>query len=149
MKEFVHADQVGLNHVLRSILPWRVDDGLTECGLNAASVSAIPRATLQAQIKTLGRQRVAMLTCMTCLGTSDRHKPWGEDPRLAFRREIDWEISQWGGDNGRGNRSKHELLAIARLIEAHRDEFDRFVAESVGREEWLAKKAASEKVRGH
>ncbi|MES0071950.1 hypothetical protein [Mesorhizobium sp. M0058] len=40
---------------------------------------------------------------------------------------------------------KDELVAIAALIEAHRDEFDQHVAATEQRREWLKRKAALEK----
>lgn len=39
---------------------------------------------------------------------------------------------------------KDELIAIAVLIEAHREEFDSTISTNIQRREWLEKKAANE-----
>jgi hypothetical protein len=80
-----------------------------------------------------------MVTCMTCLNTARRWGTWEEDPRMALHREIEWEgYGRRGMRNDRGQRLKDELLAVAALIAAHREEFEQ-------RREWLKRKAAMEK----
>ena len=132
-----------VDHILRPSLPWRNDGGITECGYDASKVKAVTRTEFFQRVKDLGQQRTAILTCMTCSATARRWKTWEEDPRQAMEREIAWE---WGGGyrerTDRGERLKDELIAIAVLIEAHREEFDSTIATNGQRQEWLAKKAA-------
>jgi hypothetical protein len=85
-----------------------------------------------------------MLTCMTCADTASRWATWDNEPRQALQREIEWEGHgryRWGR-NERGTRLRDELLAIAALIEAHREEFDAHIAATEERRAWLEKKAA-------
>lgn len=134
-----------VDHILRPCLPWRVGDesAITECGYDASKVKTLTRAEFFQRLKDFGRQRTAMLMCMTCSDTAGRWGTWDDDPRRAMEREITWE---WGGGyrarNDRGERLKDELLAIAALIEAHREEFADLVTAVVQKREWLAKKAA-------
>lgn len=135
-----------VDHILRPSLPWRRDGdagAITECGYDASKVKTLTRAEFFQRIKDFGQQRTAMLTCMTCSDTAKRWKAWGDDPRQALDREITWE---WGGGyrarTDRGERLKDELIAIAALIEAHRDEFMAIITTNQARRDWLEKKAA-------
>jgi hypothetical protein len=129
-----------VDHILRPQLPWRTDGGITECGFNAEKVSTLTRAAYFERLKDLGQQRSAMLTCMTCASTASRWGTWDDDPRPAIQREIDWETG-WR-KNDRGVRLRDELLAVAALIENHRDEFEAHMTTTGQRREWLQKKAA-------
>lgn len=131
-----------VDHVLRPRLPWRSGDGaITECGYDAAKVKAITRDELLARLRDMGRQRTAILTCMTCVETSTRWSSWEHDPREAIEREIQWEKrGRWSSED-RGKRLRFELLAVAALIEAHRSEFDEHLARLEGVEAWQATKA--------
>jgi len=133
-----------VDHILRPQLPWRTDAGITECGYDATKVKTLTRDEFFARLKDLGQQRAAMLTCMTCSNTATRWGTWDDDPRAAFQREIEWEgyghRSRWRED--RGERLKHELLAVAALIETHREEFDAHITNAEQRRAWLEKKAA-------
>jgi hypothetical protein len=131
-----------VDHIIRPLLPWRSDGGITECGYDATKVKAITRAEFFQRKKDLGQQRCAMLTCMTCADTASRWESWENDPRQAMAREIHWERGEWRPRTDRGTRLHDELIAIAALIEAHRDEFEATITENVGRREWLEKKAA-------
>lgn len=84
-----------------------------------------------------------MLTCMTCSDTASRWGTWDDDPRLALHREIEWERGgHYRARDDRGHRLKDELVAVAALIEAHRDEFMNLIAVTGQRREWIEKKAA-------
>lgn len=131
-----------VDHILRPRLPWRTDGAITECGFDASKVKTLTRPEYVARFKELGRQRCAMLTCMTCADTASRWGTWDDDPRTALEREIAWEGAGRRWHEDRGQRLKDELLAIAALIEAHREEFDANVAETEQRRDWLQKKAA-------
>lgn len=134
-----------VDHILRPQLPWRRDGGITECGYNAEKVSTLSRPEYFDRVKTMGQQRAAMVTCMTCAQTASRWSIWEDEPRHAIQREIEWEghgSYRWGRSDDRGTRMRDELLAIAALIETHRDEFDAHVAATEQRREWLEKKSA-------
>jgi hypothetical protein len=138
-----------VDHILRPRLPWRTDEGaITECGFDASKVKTLTRAEFFERKKTFGSQRTAMLTCMTCSDTAQRWGTWRDDPRRAIEREVMWE---YGGGyrarEDRGERLKNELLAIASLIEAHRDEFLAAITAGNQRRDWLGKKAALEQKR--
>jgi hypothetical protein len=136
-----------VDHILRPRLPWRDGEAaITECGYDATKVRTLTRPDYFARLKDLGRQRTAMLTCMTCASTAGNWGTWDDDPRHALEREIIWE--RGGGYRARedrGVRLRDELVAIAALIEAHRDEFAALVTENEQRREWLEKKAALER----
>lgn len=133
-----------VDHIIRPSLPWRRDIGITECGYDATKVKAITRQSFFERERSLGKQRCAMLTCMTCSDTTKRYGTWEDDPRAAIGREVTWERGEyWGrGRSDRGTLLKDELLAIEALIEAHRDEFDATIQENRQRREWIEKKAA-------
>lgn len=128
-----------VDHILRPQLPWRTDPGITECGLNAAKAPTLSRAQYAQRLKDLGRQRAAMVTCMTCADTSTRWGTWEDDPRKAIEREVQWETA-WRHDK-RGERLRDELIAIAALIEAHREEFDASLLAVEQRRSWNENKA--------
>jgi hypothetical protein len=133
-----------VDHILRPQLPWRSDGGITECGLNAASVKTLTRADFLTRLNDYGKQRTAMLTCMTCSDTCHRFGTWEDDPRRALHREIEWETRgghYWSRDE-RGVRLRDELNSIALLIDAHREEFDGHIVLAEQRRDWNAQKAA-------
>lgn len=134
-----------VDHILRPQLPWRSNGGITECGLNAQAVKALSRADFFARLKDYGQQRTAMVTCMTCSDTAKRWGTWADDPRLALDREIEWErgSSYWHARKDRGELLRDELLAVAALIETHREEFDQHLLATDQRRQWLEKKAAN------
>lgn len=129
-----------VDHIMRPSLPWRSDAPITECGYDSSKVKAITREEFFRRLKDYGQQRTAMLTCMTCSDTARRWGAWSDDPRKALEREINWECEYRRTD--RGERLKDDLLAVAALIEAHREEFDAAVTANSQRREWLEKKAA-------
>jgi hypothetical protein len=134
-----------VDHILRPALPWRpASAAITECGYDAAKVKTLTRSDFFQRLKDYGPQRTALLTCMTCSDTARRWKTWDEDPSLALQREIEWERggSYFRERDDRGTRLKDELVAVAALIEAHRDEFITFVNETEQRRAWNEKKAA-------
>jgi hypothetical protein len=135
-----------VDHILRPRLPWRSEEAaITECGYDATKVKTLTRSQYSDRLKDLGQQRTAMLTCMTCSNTAGRWGAWDDDPRQALEREIMWEGTGRWSHQDRGQRLKDELIAIAELVEAHREEFEASIAATVGRRQWLEKKAALEK----
>lgn len=133
-----------VDHILRPHLPWRSADGgaITECGFDASKVKTLTRQEYVARFKELGRQRCAMLTCMTCSDAAARWGTWDDDPRTALEREIAWEGAGRRWHEDRGQRLKDELIAIAALIETHREEFEATITANIQRRDWLEKKAA-------
>lgn len=136
-----------VDHIIRPQLPWRLngENSIVECGHDAEKVKSITREEFLKRLKDFGQQRTAMLTCMTCIDTARRWGTWNDDPRVGLQREIEWEHggAYWRSPRtDRGQRLKDELLAIAALIEAHREEFDAFITNGIQRREWLDKKAA-------
>ncbi len=129
-----------VDHIIRPQLPWRSGPGMTECGYDASKVKALSRSEFNQRLKDCGQQRTAMMTCMTCSDTARRHGTWEDDPREAIHREVEWE-NKWHRKD-RGCQLQDELFAIARLIEAHRDEFDALVVATQRQRDWNAQKAA-------
>ena len=134
-----------VDHILRPQLPWREEGSVTECGYNAAKVQALTRSEYFARVKGMGKQRAAMFTCMTCAQTAERWGTWEDDPRRALEREIQWEAG-WSRQD-RGHQLRDELIAMADLIEAHREEFDAAVQSTRQKREWIAQKDARLKAR--
>jgi hypothetical protein len=140
---FLYRMKEPVDHILRPTLPWREpgEGAITECGYDASKVKTLTREDYFRREKELGRQRTAMLTCMTCSDTAHRWGTWNDDPRLALQREIEWERGPgyWRGRSDHGSRLKDELLGIAALIEAHRDEFLNIIDTNEQRRAWLEK----------
>lgn len=133
-----------VDHILRPSLPWRLGSAaITECGYDASQVKTLTRDEAKARYKELGRQRTAMLTCMTCIETANRWGTWEDDPRQALQREITWEHGGfYRAREDRGQRLKNELQVIATMIDERRDEFLAAVSEIEQRRAWNEKKAA-------
>lgn len=105
-----------VEHIERARIPWR-RERLTECGRDVADVTlCITRDQAVAKAKELGRQRYAMVACMSCVETFGRHNTWAADPVGVLRRGL----SDWGPKAG---ESARELRAIELLIKAHPEEW--------------------------
>lgn len=130
-----------VDHILRPQLPWRDGDGaITECGYDGTKVKAITRVEFAQRLKDYGKLRTSMMTCMTCSDTAQKYGTWDDDPRRAVQREIEWEC-RYRDSERRGVRMRDELLAVAELIEKHREDFDARVQAIGQRREWNEKKA--------
>jgi hypothetical protein len=124
------SDKPTINHVERPAPPWRSAPGRTECGLPTAGHPVITRPEFEELVRRLGKQRAAMQLCMTCWNTAIRWADWATDPVQVVMRETQ------GGKVFRretyGTRTdpsfRDELRALAALVEAHRDEFDGYLA---------------------
>lgn len=130
-----------VDHILRPRLPWRAPDepAITECGYDASKVKTLTRDEFLAREKDMGRQRTALLTCMTCSDAARRWPTWETDPRKALEREIAWESGWRARDNG--NRLLYELEAIAELVRSHYHEF----RATLERHAWVRQKEARAK----
>ena len=73
-------------------------------------------------MKRDGQQRLAYVTCMTCWNTTTQQAyEWADNPAGTLMRYL----SSASQDDSRVIR--RELRALARLVDAHRDEFDALV----------------------
>ena len=134
-----------LDHLSRPPLPWRAPH-LTECGKPLEGIDAsriISRDELHKRVADIGQKRAAFSTCMTCWETANR---WPDGPATALYREVgvvyrtppsryDYAPSRDGEQRrsydeakARRDRFAGELEAIQALIEAHREEFDGYLA---------------------
>lgn len=117
-----------VTHIERPTLPWREDEHLTECRLDAEKYPTMTRDEAVRKFKDLGRTRFTMVTCITCFTTADRYgnATWEDNPIALMARHAGPVFRQ---SDEVTNRLQAELRAIGMLIEAHRDEFDATVAD--------------------
>jgi hypothetical protein len=114
-----------LEHVLRARPPWRHGEELTECGLGVTGRQVISRDAFIAKVRSQGKSRSAMTTCMTCWQTASRHPSWDQNPVASLIREA--QHFEWHPIMSMPAKSitfRDELLAIAALVAAHEDEFE-------------------------
>lgn len=142
-------DRVGpVDHITRTVLPWRTEAELTECGKPVADLTGrlVTRDEAVARIKRIGQKRAAFTLCMTCASTSDRHRNMHaltEDSVAAVARSTDGVRHAYPPYHGREEttqwrereRLRGEFEAIAALIEAHREEYEGYLA---GREQTVS-----------
>lgn len=121
-----------LTHIRRTPLPWRQDEGLTECGRDAAGYPTWTRDEAVAQRARLGQSRFAMVICMTCMDRARVRYYVEQDRGLlpVLEREIVRCTTKRGTDEA--DRLTAELEAMVALVEAHRDEFDGYLADRAG-----------------
>jgi hypothetical protein len=135
---------VPLGHIARELPPWRTES-VTECGRAAKDVArTLTRDEAAALVKRLGRQRSAMQLCMTCVSASDRNRSWRVSPSAVIRRDV--ESYGWRGHGAR-NLLDGELEAIAALIDAHRSEFNGYLAGLGETADLAARRAAKRRPR--
>lgn len=116
-----------LTHVIRPTLPWRDPSmAMTECGLQADSYPSVSRDEASARWRKLGAQRASLWFCMTCVQTAERWPSWDQDPVGCIGRYT--ERARYRRGDTEGDEFRRELIAIAQLIELHRDDFDGIVA---------------------
>lgn len=121
---------------MRAQLPWRAADGLTECGLASEKFTTLDYQHFIQKVEEQGRQRAAMSTCMTCWDAAERHqRSWRgggfNTPTLLSILHREVERVRWSEDRD-GGELRIELMAIAALIEAHREEFEHNIASLKG-----------------
>ena len=120
-----------LDHIVREALPWhRPEQALTECGRSATSLPTITAAEWEQRRAKLGQRRTSYSVCSTCESTAGRWSfgghhagTWASDPVGILARWVD--RIRFGRER---DRTEAELRAIAALVEAHRDEFDGYLA---------------------
>lgn len=122
-------------HLARVMPPWS-GIAVTQCGLDLDGVTRVTTADeVKALVAKVGQKRAAYDTCMTCADTWRRHggdATWETDPASVLEREAQRNGLRWNRHNERraaeADLFKHELHAIAMLVEAHRSEFDDLVS---------------------
>ena len=128
-------------HIDRPNLPWR-DDWMTECGLRSEDFS-VPCDEAIAFVKERGKTRGMMVLCQTCVQTASRHSAvsnygdlpqqpstWANNPLGVMARHIEWAEQGSYREKRKSDyeRMRDELHAIGALIEAHREDFDGYLA---------------------
>jgi hypothetical protein len=116
-----------LEHVLRAVPPWRTGPLLTECGQLADGKPVLTRDAFIAKVKSQGKMRSSLTTCMTCWETASRHSgTWETDPLGVMAREMTrsraWPAGVRESDPA-AVRVRDELLAIEELVSRHPEEF--------------------------
>lgn len=114
------SDDLQIVHVRRPGLPWRQEQSRTECGqvIKGDSANVITRDEFFAKIKREGDRRARYSTCQTCLDTAARWPSWDQDPVRCLGREGSVHYGR-----AVNPQFKNELLALAMLVERHREEF--------------------------
>lgn len=113
-----------LAHIARPVPPWSSLE-LTECGRARSEMAkVIPIDEARSLIAKHGKQRAAFLLCMTC--TQRLTPAWDVDPISTLQKHLT-RVS-WTRNAEDREALVVELRAIAAFIEAHREEFDGFVA---------------------
>lgn len=150
-----------VDHIPRPALPWRTAPQLTECGQPLERVDpekVITLAALVQRIRDVGQARAAYTTCMTCWDTARRWDSEHPDMiRIVHRETGATEYAERSvstahlsasrrehaeREQQRRQRLVSELEAIVALVEAHRDEFDGYLA-GVGETVSLAQRRAA------
>lgn len=116
-----------LAHIERPPLPWQ-QPSLTECGrpLDDIRGDLITRDEAARRVKRDGVTRFAYRTCITCWQTAERWPAWDIDPVTAMHRWV--EAGRYHRRGAAEEQTRRELIALAAVVLAHKDEFDAMVA---------------------
>lgn len=113
-----------LRHIMRTNLPWRPATK-TVCGKPASQYAhglVLSLAEARTMVRDLGKQRAALMLCMTCASHAERWAEWDVSPLARMEREVA------GGAFGAPDPLvAAELRAFAMLVERHADEFAELV----------------------
>jgi hypothetical protein len=118
------------DHVTRSMLPWR-SEALTECGCATSDVAnVITLNELDDRIMRYREERTCRTVCTRCWQTSNISPRWETNHVGVIAREA---VRSGIGDRHPSSQPEavrfgNELRAIAALIDAHRGEFDSYLA---------------------
>lgn len=135
-----------VHHILRARLPWREGPDLTECGHLASEMALVwTRDEAVSKFKELGEQRMAMLTCMTCLRTANRWPTWDIDPVAVMHRHC--SRGWYPEDDLELGLLKRELRALAALAATHSEEFKTMVQGLAETADLAARRAARRRQR--
>lgn len=122
-----------LDHVLRIPLPWRTEN-LTECGRDPQGLTTHTHDEFIQRCKELGKQRTAMVTCMTCLNTVQLWL-WADGSLTALvGRELERAGNRWNGRSEGGSLIERELRAAVMIRSGNRCEIQ-WPGVCTGREE--------------
>lgn len=124
------SDEEPLKHIYRPSLPWQTVR-LTECGQRAQDVAVvITRPEAKTLANKVGRTRLHMLCCVTCINRANYQvDSWEDDPAGVMVRHCEGASRRRGRDPSEPSPIILELRALALLVEAHREEFDQAVAD--------------------
>jgi hypothetical protein len=129
-----------VDHILRAALPWRTAAELTECGKPQSDLAnrVVTRAEAADRIRRLGKERASFGLCMTCWSAADRHQPEGRgaDAVAVVARALTAVQFAAGPFYGREvspqwrerQRLNVEFEGMVALVNAHRDEYDAYLA---------------------
>ena len=119
-----------LDHILRSPLPWRRARH-TECGRPEHKVHrTIERHEYEQRLAQWGQRRTAFTVCQTCAPRYNSAETWDRSPIEMMHRETQ-RVGPWSAPDKPTEDQRqliHELRALAALVEAHREEFDQYMA---------------------
>jgi hypothetical protein len=115
-------------HIIRAPLPWRDEDAMTECGLDARDALAVSREAMERKVHEQGQARAAFTSCMTCW-QAVRDNRWAED-RMGRSASVLLRHLQRAHNPEEAKRMRRELEALVLLVRAHRDEFDTIVRDA-------------------
>lgn len=111
-----------IDHVRRSLPPWRERDFKTECGRAENDCrSVLSRQEMLDKLRRQGHRRAALSSCMTCLETASRNPSWERQPSAVMMRVLG---NRYGYPRHGTDENDRELVAIAMLIERHRGEWE-------------------------
>lgn len=114
-------------HLERFAPPW-ASDRRTVCGRQLDDVAEwVSLEEGRRMVAKFGRMRASLLFCQTCLSQQGRVKSpdaWVANPVLVVN---DYTAHHWPHSAGFA-QTRAELLALARLVEEHPDEFRAAVA---------------------
>ncbi len=120
-------------HLERFAPPWATDRR-TICGRPLDDVAAwISFDEGRNLVAKVGQTRAALLFCQSCVSRQamiKRPEAWEKNPTQIVN---DYTRHMWGHDAA-AEQTRAELLSLARLVEAHRDEYDAMVAAYVNDE---------------
>ena len=110
-------------HLQRVSPPWAFGE-YTVCGRPISDVKvSLAWEEAKALIVKLGQQRARFVFCQTCIAQQGRIKTpnsWRDDPTMVVH---DYTRRNYPPDGG----VRAELLALAQLVDAHRDEYTAIV----------------------
>lgn len=120
----VIATKTRLFHIARATVPWR-DDELTECGRPLAGLPVvITRADyLERNPANPGRYQLLADGCRVCQETAIKYRSWSAKPTDVLARACETELFVRTARVGSFGRLDQELLALAALVDRHRDEY--------------------------
>ncbi len=111
-------------HLERFAPPWATGDRVTICGRPLDDVAGwVSFEDGRRLVARLGRTRAQLVFCQTCLsrqGAIQRASAWRQNPLDVVH---DYTRHYWDQDAPVFEQIRAELLAIAQLVDRHREEY--------------------------